>query len=240
MFKKVVGFEAVPHRMGSTSSKRDPLLDEKIGSAKRHKASDRSDVVHYKETEAETKARRRAERAAEKGERGKQKEAEVVQGQVAKKSLFGDFGTRISSFKEKLKASSLPGEAALAEQKHKTELEAEKEKALAKSSLHGAAAASAPATSSSAATAPRTPDEDERLSFADIWKEGEEESSSDWLSGRGLKFHTTADKAFSMDSKRFKEVADARNSVENMEAAAERARKQGEAKMRDFRRSHKG
>merc|ERR1712176_447985 len=50
-------------------------------------------------------------------------------------------------------------------------------------------------------------DPEERKTLSDLWKEGDEEADSDWLSGTGLKFHTTADKAFAMDSKRFKDIS---------------------------------
>lgn len=68
MFKKVVGFEAVPHRMGGLAAKRDPLMDEKVGSAKRHKASDGSDRAYYKETAQEKKARLAAQKSSEKAQ----------------------------------------------------------------------------------------------------------------------------------------------------------------------------
>jgi len=57
------------------------------------------------------------------------------------------------------------------------------------------------------------PDFDERLTMNEIWKAGEGDGApggdedGSWLEGGGLKFHTTADKAFSMAKQRFKEGA---------------------------------
>lgn len=45
----------------------------------------------------------------------------------------------------------------------------------------------------------------EEGTFASIWQEGDEASTSDWLAGSGLKFHVTADKAFEMQSRKAKE-----------------------------------
>jgi len=44
--------------------------------------------------------------------------------------------------------------------------------------------------------------------FAAIWAEGDEEADKDWLSGGGLKFHVTADKAFKLDRDRARETLD--------------------------------
>lgn len=256
MFKKMVGFEAVPHRMGGSHAKRDPLLDEKVGSAKRHKVSDNSHMVHYKETEEEKQARIRADKVVSSSKKDDGGLQDVLGRDRPRKAAAGNLHDKLGVFKEKLKASNLPAEAAESEKKHREELEAEKEKALAKSSLAAAASAAASAASAARAggsdyagagaralpdpDAPAKEDSDRRIAFAEIWKEGDEESSSDWLSGGGLKFHTTADKAFSMDSKRFKEIVECHDPLENQEAAAERARKRGERKMEDFRRSQKG
>merc|ERR1712183_753891 len=90
-----------------------------------------------------------------------------------------------------------------------------------------------------AASSAGTPDDDKKLTFSEIWKEGDEEGDGDWLNGQGLKFHTTADKAFSMDSKKFKETLQSSESGQNREAEAEQARRRGEAKMEEFRRSRK-
>merc|ERR1712216_473997 len=126
---------------------------------------------------------------------------DMLDAPAAKSRKTGSALGKLDSFKDKLKASNLADDAAQAEKKHKDELAAEKEKALAKYRV-SATEPAAGGSAGSSASAANCPDNDERLSFSDIWKEGEEESTSDWLSGSGLKFHTTADKAFSMDSKR--------------------------------------
>ena len=56
---------------------------------------------------------------------------------------------------------------------------------------------------------------------------GDEEEGG-WLEGGGLKFHTTADKAFSMAEKRFK---DSEVDVENREKAAAEVKRQSEMRM---------
>jgi len=71
-------------------------------------------------------------------------------------------------------------------------------------------------------------DPDKRLTFADIWQEGEEESSTDWLRGSGLKFHTTADRAYEMAEKRFKESVETCDPLENRELAAQANKRRGE------------
>merc|ERR1712232_1062051 len=76
-------------------------------------------------------------------------------------------------------------------------------------------------------------DPDERKTLSDLWKEGDEEADSDWLSGTGLKFHTTADKAFAMDSKRFKDISQNTGAAENREAVAVQAKKRSEIRMRE-------
>lgn len=241
MFKKVVQFQAVAHRMGGNHAKKDPLDDEKVGSGKRSKASDGSDMIHYKETAEEQKARRRADRGGEK----KRVEAPTLQlgptPPAKSRKLGSSAGPAMNSFKDKLKASTLADDAARAEQRHKDELAAEKEKALAKYKAAPAGESTSVGSSSStaaAAAAANCPDNDERLSFNDIWKEGEEESTSDWLNGGGLKFHTTADKAFSLESKRFKEM-DSGNAAQNREAAADQEKKQAEMRMREFKRGQR-
>mmetsp|Transcript_37843 Transcript_37843/g.87885 ORF Transcript_37843/g.87885 Transcript_37843/m.87885 type:complete len:508 (+) Transcript_37843:13-1536(+) len=47
--------------------------------------------------------------------------------------------------------------------------------------------------------------EKEDGTFAAIWDEGDEESTADWLSGTGLKFHTSSDKAFKLESLKARE-----------------------------------
>ena len=66
----------------------------------------------------------------------------------------------------------------------------------------------------------------------------EDGSAGDWLGGDGLKFHTTADKAFSMANKRFKD-ADGPDVAANREVAASIAKKQSEARMAEMRRQQK-
>lgn len=288
-FKKgTVYNEQVPHRMGGAHSKRDPLLDEKMGSAKRHKASDGSDGVYYRETKLERDARVRAgkeqaktaaktalgaredatgklggfkgllkaSRKPEEAEQAEQRhkdelesQEKAAQAQTAAKKSHGareDVTGRLGGFKDRLKASRLPEEAEKAEKRHKDELEAEEKAALAKLAEKGAAAGSeakaagqSGGSSSSGATAPQPPDADEKVSFSEIWAEGDEESSADWLSGKGLKFHTTADKAFSMDQKKFKEAVEVFDPLENREAQADRAKKRNEVRMDEFRRAQK-
>mmetsp|Transcript_2278 Transcript_2278/g.8938 ORF Transcript_2278/g.8938 Transcript_2278/m.8938 type:complete len:257 (-) Transcript_2278:117-887(-) len=256
MFKKPVGFEVVPHRMGGNHAKRDPLMDEKVGSAKRKKEEDLSHMAYYRETAEERKARIRGDKKAEKaGLSGFVAEAvvpetrEAPQGQKRKASTLSL--DKLGTFKDKLKSSNLAAEAAESEKKHKDEIRKEEVEALAKSKAAAASSSSlglakplslGPAKPPSLGPAkPSPPDEDERITFAEIWKEGDEEGDSDWLTGGGLKFHTTADKAFSMDSKRFKESAAATGmSAENAEAEAERSRKRAEMRMAEFRRNQKG
>ena len=59
-------------------------------------------------------------------------------------------------------------------------------------------------------------------------------SAANWLGGDGLKFHTTADKAFSMAANRFKESDGP--AVENREVAASIAKKRSEVRMAEMRR----
>mmetsp|Transcript_35382 Transcript_35382/g.75432 ORF Transcript_35382/g.75432 Transcript_35382/m.75432 type:complete len:241 (+) Transcript_35382:129-851(+) len=239
MFKKPVGFDVVPHRMKGVSAKRDPLLDEKVGSSKRSKASDLSDIAYYKETPEERKARIKREKKVEKALAlglpipQEEEPQPATSSEPPTKSRKTANAEKMKAFQEKLKSSSLPEEAAVNEKKHKDEIKREEEEALAKLSF-GPGRDLAP-------TKAKTPDEDERLSFNDIWKEGEEEGDADWLSGGGLKFHTTADKAFAMDSKKFKEsTASSSTAAGNAEAEAERSRKRAELRMAEFKRSQRG
>jgi len=249
MFKKVVGFEAVPHRMGGLAAKRDPLMDEKVGSAKRHKASDGSDRAYYKETAQEKKARLAAQKSSEKAQLAASKEADRQEAVSSKaerqagKAKIPNTAVKdvLGSFKSKLKSSSLPDEAAQAERKHKDEIRAEEAEALAKSSSSSSAPSAAAAGPAPAEGKGRGKgDVDEKITFSEIWQEGDEESAADWLGGGGLKFHTTADKAFSMDARRLKDSTERRDVNENSEAAAERNRKRGEMRMEEFRRNQKG
>jgi len=45
----------------------------------------------------------------------------------------------------------------------------------------------------------------EEGTFSAIWDEGDEEGDEDWLSGAGLKFHTSADKAFKLEAMKARE-----------------------------------
>jgi len=70
--------------------------------------------------------------------------------------------------------------------------------------------------------------------FAAVWKEGDEESTSDWHATHGLKFHTTADRAYAMDALRAKETLetfDPHGSAGNRELVAEKAKRQSELLM---------
>ena len=58
MFKKVKHPDfIVGHRLKGANAKRDPLLDEKLGSNKRSRDEDGSSSVVYKETPEEKRAR---------------------------------------------------------------------------------------------------------------------------------------------------------------------------------------
>ncbi|CAK9060641.1 Pentatricopeptide repeat-containing protein At2g31400 [Durusdinium trenchii] len=258
MFKKVKHPDfIVGHRLKGANTKRDPLLDEKVGSNKRSRDEDGSSSVVYKETLEERKARLKAEKEAEKelrdAQKGKKKQAlgpskasilglpdeqeeqaeeagatvepPVVEKQAKTKVVMShkDMKNTLADFKDRLKGSKLPEQAQAAELKHREDLEQETQKALAANErkmqeLKGQA-----------------PDFDERLTMNEIWKAGEggEEDSGDWLEGQGLKFHTTADKAFSMASQRFK---DSNVEVENRELAASFVKKQSELRMAEMRR----
>eukprot|EP00930_Biecheleria_cincta_P080215 TRINITY_DN68339_c0_g1_i1.p1 TRINITY_DN68339_c0_g1~~TRINITY_DN68339_c0_g1_i1.p1 ORF type:complete len:242 (+),score=71.62 TRINITY_DN68339_c0_g1_i1:129-854(+) len=240
MFKKTKQPDfIVGHRLGGNHAKRDPLLDEKLGSNKRCRTEDGSASVIYKETAEEKKVRRAAEKQAEKELRKGMKPATPAEGSsqpetasgsiVAKKQESKAKLSALASFKERLRESDLPEAAADAEKKHKESMKEDEAKALAKTS------------SSSGVAAEKTPDLDERLSMNDIWKasEGDDESDGgDWLQGKGLKFHTTADKAFSMAAKRFKESVECHDPLAG-EAAADQAKKRSELRMAEMRRQNK-
>mmetsp|Transcript_40616 Transcript_40616/g.73120 ORF Transcript_40616/g.73120 Transcript_40616/m.73120 type:complete len:250 (-) Transcript_40616:56-805(-) len=241
MFKKVKHPDfIVAHRMGGNHAKRDMLDDEVVGSGKRCRVEDGSSSVVYKETPQERKARLQAEKEQERELRRAEKEgrkASVLN--IAKPEPSKPAGTakpekastgalaklkeaqsKLSSFKDRLKASNLPEAAEKAEQKHKEDVEEEKRKALEKYSKK-------PSEGS-------TPDSDERLTMNDIWKQAEEDTTENWLDGGGLKFHTTADKAFSMASGRFKEATASKEQVENREAEADLAKKRSALRMAEM------
>lgn len=240
MFKKTKQPDhIVGHRLGGNHAKRDPLLDEKVGSSKRCRTEDGSASVVYKETLEEKKARLAAEKQAEKELRkGIKAPASQAEGSSQPQTASGSTAVKrqetkaklsaLASFKDRLRESNLPEAAADAEKKHKDSMKEEEAKALAKTS------------SSSEAAAEKPPDLDERLSMNDIWKasEGDEEGSGDWLQGNGLKFHTTADKAFSMAAKRFKESVECHDPLAG-EAAADQAKKRSELRMAEMRRQTK-
>ena len=176
----------VSHRLHGVNAKRDPLLDEKLGSNKRSRVEDGSASVIYKETPDEKRARLNAERQAEKELKEAQKGRKIGLG-PSKASILGlpepeegepageettpaarvplsnkEAKSTLASFRERLKGSSLPEQAAASETRHKAELEAETAKAMAanEEKKSGAAKASAP-------------DSDERLTMNEIWKAGE-------------------------------------------------------------------
>lgn len=240
MFKKTKQPDhIVGHRLGGNHAKRDPLLDEKVGSSKRCRLEDGSASVVYKETLVAKKARLAAEKQAEKEHRRGIKPASQAEGSsqpqpaasgstVPKRQETKVKLSALASFKDRLRESNLPEAAADAEQKHKDGTKEEEAKALAK------------ASSSSEVAAEKPPDKDEKLSMNDIWKasEGDDETSGDWLEGKGLKFHTTADKAFSMAAKRFKETVECHDPLAG-EAAADHAKKRSELRMAEMRRQTK-
>lgn len=81
-------------------------------------------------------------------------------------------------------------------------------------------------------------DEPEDGTFAAIWNEGDEEADTDWLSGGGLKFHVTADKAFKLDRDRARstlEIFDPLAARGNSEVLAD-ARKKASDKLVPQRR----
>mmetsp|Transcript_4114 Transcript_4114/g.7536 ORF Transcript_4114/g.7536 Transcript_4114/m.7536 type:complete len:254 (+) Transcript_4114:58-819(+) len=253
MFKNVKQPDfIVSHRLKGVNAKRDPLLDEKLGSNKRSRMEDGSASVIYKETPDEKKARLQAERQAEKEAKDSRRKGPVLG--PSKASLLGlpeadeeegnpsedkssprvplsqkEATHKLADFRQRLRGSRLPDEAVAAETRHRQELEAETAKALA--------------ANEEKRLAKNAIDSDERLSMNDIWKAGEgaddDHSAADWLGGQGLKFHTTADKAFSMAEKRFKET-DGPDVVANREAAASLAKKRSEMRMAEMLKQHKG
>ena len=190
MFKKTKHPDfIVGHRLKGANTKRDPLLDEKMGSNKRSRVEDGSASVIYKETPDERKARLLAERQAEKELKEAQRGRKGPGLGPSKASILGlpdpeehaaeegiaeeapatrvplsrkEAQSNLASFRERLQGSKLPEQAAAAETKHRAELEAETAKALAANGKKTAA------SSKSAA-----PDADERLTMNDIWKAGE-------------------------------------------------------------------
>mmetsp|Transcript_28836 Transcript_28836/g.66468 ORF Transcript_28836/g.66468 Transcript_28836/m.66468 type:complete len:243 (-) Transcript_28836:63-791(-) len=231
----------VGHRMVGLHARKDPLMEEKIGSVKRKKSTDGSDGVYYRETELERVAARKAEKKARKGSEqpvvektelqlGPSKPSEAVGSALARpgggtpSAAHAAVQVQMSSFKDRLKGSALPTEAEAAEKRRKEEFAAE--------------VAASNATLAAKEQKPAVEDPDNPISFSQIWQEGDEQTSENWLAGGGLKFHTTADKAFAMDSRRFKESVETQDaSAENREAMAEIARKRGESKMAEFKYS---
>jgi len=260
MFKKPVGFAAVPHRLVGNHAAKDPLMNERIGASKRCREEDGTTCVEYKESpqeraarfkreEAEEKAARRAEKLAKKGGLPPPVTFAKPAGSVfVEKTNFhlkskSDAKAALTTFKDRLKASTLPEDAAASETKHKEaekaeiimidHVPAETEKAVAKLGV--------PAAAKSKPRAP--PDSDPKLTMNDIWKASEADDDaegSDWLKGGpGLKFHTTADKAFGMDHKKFKEAVEGHEHLENNEAGADLAKRKSELRMAEFRRGEK-
>ncbi|CAJ1412524.1 unnamed protein product [Effrenium voratum] len=250
MFKKVKGPEhIVGHRLKGVNAKRDPLLDEQPGTNKRSRQEDGSASVVYKETPTERAARLKAEREAEKELKRSKKpsmgpskasllglpetEAEASEAPEAfeapeiaagaperskntRAASHKEMKSSLADFKDRLKTSQLPEQAAAAEQRHREELEAETAKALAaKEKREG-------------------PDADERLTMNEIWKAGEggDEEAGDWLGGEGLKFHTTADKAFAMANQRHKQSEE--EQIANREQAAALAKKRSEQRIAEM------
>jgi len=266
MFKKVKQPDfIVGHRLKGANAKRDPLLDEKVGTNKRSRDEDGSSSVVYKETPEEKRARLKAEKDAEKELRDAQKrkkqglgpskasilglpdptddqegeekldvveeEEEVQEKQNKTKLSAKDMKDTLASFKDRLKSSKLPEQAAAAELRHREELETETHKALQ----------AAKDKRNQELKDKQAPDFDERLTMNEIWKAGEgggDDEDGGWLEGAGLKFHTTADKAFSMAKQRFKE-ADTSSVPDNREVAASIAKKQSELRMSEMRARQK-
>lgn len=89
MFKKVKQPDfIVGHRLKGANAKRDPLLDEKVGTNKRSRDEDGSSSVVYKETPEEKRARLKAEKDAEKELRDAQKRKKQGLG-PSKASILG-------------------------------------------------------------------------------------------------------------------------------------------------------
>lgn len=237
--KAAPNIEVVPHRMGSSHNKKDPLDDDFKGSCKRKRSEDGSDGVYYKETLEEKLARLESLEAADLAEYNTAKK-KIGKGKLPSGAAMLSLG----SFKTKLKSSfvpssSMPTAPATTEPVTTAPVTTglESDSAAPAADVANPVAAD-PAIGSTKKAA--TPDEDVRLGFNDIWKEGDEETDSDWLSGKGLKFHTTADKAFSMDSKKFKESVQTFDPLGNREANADQDKRRGEMKMEEFRRNRKG
>ena len=189
MFKKTKQPDfIVSHRLSGVNSKRDPLLDEKLGSNKRSRVEDGSASVIYKETPDERKARLQAERQAEKDAKEAQRGRKGPALGPSKASILGlpdpedvvdeetkeasatrvplsqkEAKSTLASFRERLRGSKLPEQAAAAETRHRAELEAETAKALA---------ANEEKSQKKVASA-QGPDADERLTMNQIWKAGE-------------------------------------------------------------------
>eukprot|EP00929_Paragymnodinium_shiwhaense_P054192 TRINITY_DN27155_c0_g1_i1.p1 TRINITY_DN27155_c0_g1~~TRINITY_DN27155_c0_g1_i1.p1 ORF type:complete len:259 (-),score=74.27 TRINITY_DN27155_c0_g1_i1:226-1002(-) len=256
----MAGFiEVVPHRMKGVNAKRDPLLDDKLGSSKREKRNDGTDMAYYKETAAERAERLKQEKKAEKLARKglsagtePQPVANTEDEPMPKKrkgsaALLNPFKIgsnpkgrgekQVDGFKERLQASQLATDAEAAEKRHKEDKKAADEEVLENNKKKEKSLGELLAEKN----ARDTPDDDKRLGFNDIWQEGDEEGDTDWLNGNGLKFHTTADKAFSMDQKKFKEATDSsKGTAQNREAVAEQAKRQSEIRMADFRHNKPG
>eukprot|EP00933_Yihiella_yeosuensis_P034679 TRINITY_DN2815_c1_g3_i4.p1 TRINITY_DN2815_c1_g3~~TRINITY_DN2815_c1_g3_i4.p1 ORF type:complete len:259 (-),score=86.41 TRINITY_DN2815_c1_g3_i4:113-889(-) len=247
----------VSHRLGGNHASRDPLMDEKIGASRRSRESDGSHVVEYKESAEERKARLRkekeAEKAAKKSKSGglaalqkaaeeaekKAKEAAAAKAAKSQAAQSAEYRqhteNKLKDFKDRLKSSNISDAAAAAEAKHKADIAREEAEALEK---YGHKASE----SSSSSRKRSAPDDDERLSMNEILNraEGEEGDDNDWLGGKGLKFHTTADKAFSMDQKKFKETVQSKDGeAKNRELLADQAKKKAELRMAEFRRTGK-
>eukprot|EP00927_Polykrikos_kofoidii_P068557 TRINITY_DN63905_c0_g1_i1.p1 TRINITY_DN63905_c0_g1~~TRINITY_DN63905_c0_g1_i1.p1 ORF type:complete len:252 (-),score=47.59 TRINITY_DN63905_c0_g1_i1:93-848(-) len=242
----------VPHRMTGIHARKDPLMQEEVGSGKRRKIADGSDVAYYKETTKERKDRISRSKRSGCDSYALPNEADTAAGERVRlgPSVPHDRPnalSKLSDFKDRLKSSKLPADAEDAERKHKADLEAEEAKALSKRARPPSSSDTKQACrrgdvgeNPSSVAKPAAEGGDEKVTFSQIWQEGEEESTADWLTGGGLKFHTTADKAFAMDSKRFKETLDTSDKRDNREALAEDARRRGEMKMADFRHSQAG
>merc|ERR1712232_305868 len=71
----------------------------------------------------------------------------------------------------------------------------------------------------------------EEGTFAAIWEEGDDEADADWLSGAGLKFHASGDKAFKMAAMKAREnleIFDPLASTGNSELIADARKKRSE------------
>lgn len=89
------------------------------------------------------------------------------------------------------------------------------------------------------AKANKLPEEKEEGTFSAIWDEGDEESTKDWLTGRGLKFHVSADKAFKLESMKARdnlEIFDPLAARGNDEVLAEERKRRAEQMRPTLRR----